>query len=250
MTEFVERERWNELYGRAVDKVSRPPAEIDSVPLPESWGTLPDSEVAAQAFLADSLSSARRWLDLGCGTGSVAAALLKRHRHASAVGIDVSDMAVRLGRVQLARRPSLRSRLTLRQGDLRHVSKVVDGPFDLVLALFSLQFLRPGEFFELMADLGRNLLGAGGRFAATVRSASRSVPASYEPVPGEPHSYRSHEPHEEGMVYHHYSEEEILAAASILRGRLLHLREVRAHRCYDAAGNRAWWSFVIETPGA
>jgi len=245
----VEREQWNRLYRRAADRLDRPPAEVESVPLPADWGVLPDEEWRAQAFLADALSASRAWLDLGCGTGSVLAAFLTRHPHASGVGLDASDVAVAFGRRRSDEHADLKGRLRLEQGDLRRPSALVTGRHDLVYALFSLQFLRLGEFFDLLEDVRDNLLEPGGRFAATVRSVSRSVPESYRPVAGEANTYVSHEPHEAGMCYHHYALDEIERGAGILGGRIEHIHETLNERPYDPAPRRGWWSFVIRRAG-
>ncbi len=243
-----ERMRWNELYRRALDTtIVRPAAEVESVPIPGAWGTLPPAEWEAQAFLLPYLERSRRWLDLGCATGSVLAAFLARYPDATAVGIDASDIAVSHGTSILHATPRLPARLVLVRGDLK-APDVDGGPFDLIFALFSLQFLRLSEFYELLSTLGSGMLANPGAFAATVRSTSRSVPASYVLDANEPNTYLSREPHEQNMCYHHYCREEIERAAEVVGGRVAYLHEIFAHRAYDPAPRRAWWNFVIARP--
>lgn len=244
-----ERAKWNELYKRAVEGAARPPGEIESVPLPLSWGEQPLTEWRAQEFLIPHLRRTRRWLDLGCGTGSVLAAFLRLVPHATAAGIDASDVALESGRRCLESDVALRRRMQILRCDVRACSSNELGRFDLVYALYSLQFLRLQEFFDLVAGLGRELLEPGGCFAGTVRSVSRSVPRSYVLVEGEPNTFVSHEPHEAGLVYHHYTAEELQEAARILGGDVSHLVEKGNVRDYDPASKRAWWDFVIERPG-
>lgn len=242
-----ERAAWNALYARGLRGEPRPPAEADSVPVPDDWGSLPETEWEANAFLLGPLARAGRWLDLGCGTGSVLAAFLGRFPGAAGVGVDASDVAVEAGARALASHPALAPRMTLRAGDARRPPVGDLAPFGLVYALFSLQFLTRDEFHALVLGV-RGLLAPGGVFAGTVRSTARSVPASYVPLPGERNTWVSHEPHEAGMVYRHYTDEEIHGAARLLGGRVEHLHEKRSRREYDAAPQRAWWDFVIALP--
>jgi SAM-dependent methyltransferase len=239
--------RWDALYARGLRGAARSPAEADSVPVPARWGWLPPSEWEASASLLTPLTRAGRWLDLGCGTGSVLAAFLHRVPGATGVGIDASEVAVRAGLRALAGEAALAGRMALRAGDLRDPPVEGLGPFDLVYALFSLQFLRAAEL-DALAERLPSLLAPGGVFAGTVRSTARSVPASYEPLPGEPNTYLSHEPHESGMIYRHYGADDIHRIAPLLGGRVEWLAEKRSFRDYDPAPVRAWWDFVITRP--
>jgi SAM-dependent methyltransferase len=239
---------WNELYLRAIAKVDRPRAEVDSVPVPDMWGLLPAPEWEAKAFLQPHLARARRWLDIGCGTGSVLAAFLRRHPHATAMGIDVSDVAIAHGLEQLAGADDLKNRLILSSDNIRQERLAAAGPFDFVLTLFSLQCVRVSEFFEIVWLINDRILARPGTFAGTVRSTSRSVPTSYVAVADEPNTYISGEPHEKNMIYHHYSEDEIHHAARLLGGAAVHLTEIYSTRDYDPAPKRAWWNFVIVRP--
>lgn len=240
---------WDDLYARASAPVDRPEAEKDSVPMPSHWGSLPSSEWEANDYLTPYLAKSRRWLDLGCGTGSVTAAYLRRFPRASATGIDASAVAIDIGVRSLEVDRSLHGRLHLVVSDLRTPWHSAEHPFDCVYALFSLQFLRLGEFLALAEGLGKHSLCEGGHFAGTVRSANRSVPTSYEPCPGEPGTFVSHEPHEAGLIYRHYTAADIQAAAEVLGGAVKHLDEKQSYRAYDDAPVRAWWDFVIRVPG-
>jgi SAM-dependent methyltransferase len=244
---FTNGEVWNALYRRGFDQQQRPMAEVDSVPVPDLWGELPAEEMAANEFLIKLALGRSRWLDLGCGTGSVAAALLRLAPQAQAVGIDASAVAIEHGRQRVRADPGLEGRLKLEVGDISDLSDTRVGPFDLVYALFSLQFLRPHQLARLVMAVISPALPAGGLFAGTVRSVHRSIPSSYvQPFPDdEPYTFLSNEPHERGLTYHHYSELEIMELAVRLGGKVELLREKRSMRAYDAAPVRSWWDFVI-----
>jgi SAM-dependent methyltransferase len=239
-----ERSFWNILYRRALSKAERPPAELDSVPVQEQWGTLPREEWIALEFLTRCCEDRASWLDIGCGTGSILAAFLGRYPHATASGLDISDAAISIGLQHLRRRPDLHRRMTLQQGNIAAEGAILSGGYDLAYALFSLQFLSSRQFLTLAGKL-KEKLREGGVFAGVVRSSSRSVPASYSPCPHEPNTYISGEPHESGMLYHHYTEAEIRLGAEVLGGELVYLREIFNTRVYDKAPRRAWWQFVV-----
>jgi SAM-dependent methyltransferase len=241
-----ERAQWNRLYTRAIQQIRRPPAEVESVPVDETWGQLPDYEWNANSFLVDRLAKAARWLDLGCGTGSFLAAFLQRFSGSTGVGVDASDVAIGIGLAKLKSREQLAIRMNLVVKNLRALSIGPIGTFDLIYAMYSLQFLRLEEFFAMVSTKLVPLLSKPGIFAGTVRSTSRSIPSSYVLDPLESNTYVSHEPHEMGMSYHHYSRDEIQATADLLGGNLVYLHEKRNYRHYDPAPVRAWWDFVIE----
>lgn len=240
-----EQSIWNQLYARGAAGEHRPPAEVDSVPIPEAWGTLAVAEWQANEFCTTHLASARRVLDLGCGTGSIAAAWLKHFPELTIVGIDVSEFAISLGQQWIVRRPELSGRLKLSVGDLRHLELSDQPPFDMVMALFCMQFLSQDEFLSCLSNL-RRYISPHCHFAGTVRSTARSIPASYEPIADQPYTYYSHEPHEAGMVYHHYTPDQLREGASALGGELIYCHEKQSYRDYDPAPVRAWWDFVIK----
>lgn len=237
---------WDGLYTRALEKAPRPRAETDSVPLPDDWGVLPDSERIANSFLDEFLARTKSWLDLGCGSGSVLAANLRRFPHARGIGMDTSRVIIDLGRAKVGAEPQLSPRMALIQGDIRDLCLEGAPPFGLVYGLFSLQFLNAAEFMSLATRLRKHFRSKGGVFAGTVRSTVRSLPSSYVEVPGEKNTFISHEMHEYGMRYHHYSQEEIEEACTLMNGKLVHLREKRSFREYDPAPVRAWWDFAFE----
>ncbi len=240
---------WDALYRRGFEGIQRSPAEVDSVPIPENWGTLPASEWEANAFLVAITRTKSSWIDLGCGTGSVTAAMLRRNPKASAMGVDSSSVAIERGHCAVQSDPNLSCRLQLVVGDIAAPPIPGNEYFDLAYALFSLQFLRPHEVSHLLQHSIRPALVPQAVFAGTVRSVHRSIPASYErPWPEEPYTFVSHEPHERGLIYHHYNEIEIEAFARILGGRLEMLKEKRSTRAYDPAPVRSWWDFVIVMP--
>jgi SAM-dependent methyltransferase len=95
-------------------------------------------------------------LDLGTGTGETLAAVLRRHPHARAVGLDASADMLAAARVRLAEFPV----------DL-HVGEFSDalpaGPFDVVVSALAVHHLEGPDkavLFTRVADL----LRPGGRF--------------------------------------------------------------------------------------
>jgi len=230
------RSKWNELYAR-VDSGNRSPAEIDSVPPTRSWERVgpPMSWVSP---------SDRRVLDMGCGNGSRLGSLVQLYQ-INGIGFDVSDQAIQIGQSKIEEY-DLADRMTLYRHSLHDRWKLPYDArqFDLIYSIQSMQFSTHSQIEPLMEKV-RSFISPAGRFCFLVRSTSRSVPSSYVPVAGEPDTYLSNEPHEEGMVYHHYSEADIRMMVRILSGRIDRLREIKATRPYDPHPDRAWWEVVI-----
>jgi ubiquinone/menaquinone biosynthesis C-methylase UbiE len=99
------------------------------------------------------------WLDLGCGTGALTAAVLERAQPREVIGLDPSPAFLRLAAQQI---PD--ERVTFRLGD-GEVLAVPDGSIDLVVSGFALNFLpdRPAALREM-----RRATVSGGRVAAYV----------------------------------------------------------------------------------
>lgn len=98
-----------------------------------------------------------RLLDLGCGSGELAAAAMEAVDAAETVGVDTSPAM--LAAAATVQRPGLR----FVQGDL--AEPPVSGPWDLVLANASLHWVP--EHAEVLARW-RGLLGPGGQLAVQV----------------------------------------------------------------------------------
>jgi cyclopropane fatty-acyl-phospholipid synthase-like methyltransferase len=181
---------------------------------------------------------------MGCGNGSRLGGLVQLYP-ISAIGFDVSDHAIQVGRSKieeygLAERMSLYRHSLHDEWEFPHETQ----QFDLIYSIQAMQFSTHSQIEPLMAKVSSCII-RGGRFCFLVRSTSRSVPSSYEQIPGELNTYLSNEPHEKGMVYHHYSEADVHMMAGILRGRIEFMREAKATRSYDPHPNRAWWEVVI-----
>jgi SAM-dependent methyltransferase len=110
--------------------------------MPEVWGSGDDyepyvgrwSRLVAAGFLAWlGVPSARRWLDVGCGTGALTAAILARHDPAGVVGIDPS-----VGYVSWAARHLGDPRARFLVGS---AVQLPDGPFDAVVSGLMLNFV-------------------------------------------------------------------------------------------------------------
>jgi SAM-dependent methyltransferase len=110
--------------------------------MPEVWASGDDyepyvgrwSRLVAVEFLAWlGVPSARRWLDVGCGTGALTAAILARHDPAGVVGIDPSA-----GYVSWAARHLGDRRARFLVGS---AVQLPDGPFDAVVSGLMLNFV-------------------------------------------------------------------------------------------------------------
>ncbi|WP_211241008.1 class I SAM-dependent DNA methyltransferase [Pseudonocardia spinosispora] len=131
----------------------------------------PDKEgqLAAGAWLVDSLPAGSRVLDLGCGTGVPTA------RQLTDAGLDVLGIDLSARMVELARQrvPSATFRL-LDIADLRPGAESFAG----VAAFFSLLMLPRAEIPEALATV-RQVLGAGGLLTLSMVEAD----VDYQPIP-------------------------------------------------------------------
>ncbi len=94
-----------------------------------------------------------RVLEIGCGTGSLAALMIERGAHV--VGIDISDGMLEIARANAS------------SADLLHLTAMEidtlgEARFDRIVATFSLSELSPDEFDHVF-DLAINALKRGGR---------------------------------------------------------------------------------------
>ncbi len=120
--------RWSFLFGRS--------ALIDKLP---------------------SMSSPRRILEIGCGTGSNLARLGHLFPQAEVTGLDLSKDMLRCARRKL---PRLGDRLRLVH---RVYDEPVGGPFGLVLFSYSLSLFNPG--WERALECAREDISLGGQIA-------------------------------------------------------------------------------------
>jgi SAM-dependent methyltransferase len=106
-----------------------------------------------------SVPAARRWLDVGCGTGALTQTILARAAPAGVIGLDPSE-----GFVGCARHHTQDSRARFEQGDAR-VLPFADESFDAAVAGLVLNFMPDPE--KAVAEMKR-VLHPGGTAAAYV----------------------------------------------------------------------------------
>lgn len=237
-----ERDTWNTLYRRSTLE-GRPSAEVDSVPSEQDWGA-PEAFTWRDCYkwMLPHIPERGAVLAVACGNGNYLGSIVRAFPGVIGVGFDIADAAIEIGRGHV-RDLGLDDRLTLHRHSF-HDDWDFGRRFDLVYSIYAMQFTTASQIAPLMARV-RASLAPGGTFCCQVRSTARAVPASYSPVPGEPNTYVSAEPHELDMVYHHYDEADLARMTALLGGEMVHKREVREHREYDPYPERGWWQFAI-----
>lgn len=101
-----------------------------------------------------------RILDIGSGHGVVAAALLDAFPNAQAIGLDMSDAMMEIGRERMA---GYGVRFRYHVGDFSGgaLPADLDGPFDLVVSSRAIHHLPPEGKRRLYADVYQHLTGGG-----------------------------------------------------------------------------------------
>ncbi len=233
------REKWNSLYND-LNNGERDMSTIQSVPEVESWGKTTEDKI-----LEESIREGDKCiLDLGTGIGANLATALMGNPLMSAVGVDISDVAVEIGN-KLIEENHFQNRMKIMQaGLLDDWADKVDQKFDIVSAICCLQFCRMSELEKLTQQI-KKVVKSNGRFVCKCRSTSRDVPDTYTEY-DEENTYISYELHEYGMVYHHYSKEDMLEIAHKLGGKVVLLREELKYREYDKFPHRGWWEMVVD----
>jgi tRNA (cmo5U34)-methyltransferase len=120
----------------------------DEVP---AYGRLQEAVAAASAGIA-----VTRVLDLGTGTGETLAAVLGRHRAATAVGVDRSEAMLDAARTRLRG-----FAVELRAAELGDPLR--DGPFDLAVSALAIHHLAGPDKAALFARIA-GVVRPGGRF--------------------------------------------------------------------------------------
>jgi tRNA (cmo5U34)-methyltransferase len=164
---------WKEA-DRAQDYVAR--NEDDAGPMAEVFGLL-------TAILPYDAQAPLRVLDIGSGHGVVAAAILDAFPNSVAVGLDISEAMMELGRQRMAH---FGDRFSYHLGDFGDGTLPADliGPFDLTVSCRAIHHIIPEAKQRLYADvLGHT--AAGGSFFNVDNMSPRDdfVRARYRQVP-------------------------------------------------------------------
>ncbi len=148
---------WSSVDDHAMTADTHFPFEWDAA----TYGALPLPHARWGAGVADRLgdAGAGRVLDLGCGTGRDAAALLTRWPTASVIGVDASQAMLDAAASTLAPYPG---RAELHRADLREPLPL-GGPVDAALTVAALHWIP--DHRPLFASVA-GLLRPGGRFVA------------------------------------------------------------------------------------
>jgi tRNA (cmo5U34)-methyltransferase len=101
-----------------------------------------------------------RILDLGSGHGVLAAAMLEAFPNAQAIGLDLSDAMMEVGKERMAR---FGNRFRYQEGDFSPgaLPPEVAGPFDLVVSSLAIHHATPEGKQRLYADLYKHLDDGG-----------------------------------------------------------------------------------------
>jgi tRNA (cmo5U34)-methyltransferase len=104
--------------------------------------------------------AAIRVLDIGSGHGVLAAVVLDAFPNATAIGLDVSQAMMEVGRERMAR---FGSRFDYVEGDFAdgHLPDAVPGPFDLVVSSRAIHHITPDAKRTLFADVYQRLAPGG-----------------------------------------------------------------------------------------
>lgn len=115
---------------------------------------VPAYDELQEILVAVSGDGPRRILELGTGTGTTAALLLRRHPEATLVGIDASAAMLEAARARL---PA--DRIELRKGRLE--DELPSGPFDLVASALCVHHLDADQKADLFRRVRERLLPRG-----------------------------------------------------------------------------------------
>ena len=123
------------------------------------------TEPIVQSFVREMVTGKKpmRVLDVGCGSGVFLKAACKANPHATGFGLDIDTHVVRQAEANIAKW-GLSERFRIVQGDVRHPSEPIHGPFDFITLFNILYYFSPSERSELLVRL-RDLLSPEGILA-------------------------------------------------------------------------------------
>ncbi|MGB7605459.1 MAG: phosphotransferase [Lutisporaceae bacterium] len=241
MKEKIIQEKWNNLYQK---KRITSPFEIDSIPSLDYWATKSfyDDDKYILEFVNDP-DSERFIFDIGTGYGTILGKLLIKYPSFTGIGIDISQNAVIEGNKKI-KEYNLENRMKLINLSM-HEDWKLNRKIDTILCNCSLQFNTLSSFYLLSENINK-YLAEDGNVIVKVRSCYRDVPKSYKKYNNEENTYISFEEHEYGMIYHHFSIEELYKFSTLINGRIISLREIRKIRDYDTFPVRSWYEVCIQ----
>ena len=236
----INKKKWDELYLNR-NAENRTHAEIDSVPDDEMWD---DPELGYDVvYLLNHITDKHTSiLDIGSGDGAVLGKLLMKYPYLYGLGIDGSSEAV-LFALKKAKEYNIDNRCSF-INQLMQKPFIFDKKFDVVISNFALQFNTSESARNVFQQISY-VLADDGLFCGKMRSINRDVPNTYKQYRGEPNTYISFEDHEYGLIYHHFSLEELKSYAKILNGEIIYLHEEIEYKKYAPYEKRAWYEVVI-----
>jgi ubiquinone/menaquinone biosynthesis C-methylase UbiE len=132
----------------------------------------PDRQAEIAFYVSLLRPGDRSVLELGCGTGTIAAALerelARRATPSRAVGLDRSSEMLKWAR---SRHPAVE----WVHGDM--TDPPIEGPFDLIVCAFNMQMLESDAAVLKTITAARHLLGPRGRFVVDLYNASYEAPS-------------------------------------------------------------------------
>ena len=139
----------------------------------QDWQRLYESPAVEAMLRHGAFGEARRVVEVGCGTGSLARELVEHHLPAGAsyLGLDLSQTMLALSRARLA---PFGERVELRRADAVAGVDTPDASVDRLVACYVLDLLSPDDIHRLLVEAAR-LLRPAGRLCVTNLTRARSL---------------------------------------------------------------------------